>query len=125
MATTPGANESRAHANSQHIQPVAANVLQRNVQAQRPNEKWVADITSIWTQQGWLYLAGIVDCSSRLVVGWAMSPQRDERLVEMALHMALGRHQLIEGLVHHSDRGSQYTSAAYRLLLGKHGITLS
>jgi putative transposase len=76
-------------------------------------------------EPGWLYLAGIVDCYSRLLVGWAMSPRRDEALVETALRMALGRRQLTEGLIHHSDRGSQYTSASYRSLLGEHGITLS
>ncbi len=110
---------------SQHTQPVAANVLQRNFQAQRPNEKWVADITGVWTQQGWLYLAGIVDCYARLVVGWAMSALRDEALVTAALQMALGRRQLSTVLIHHSDRGSQYTSGAYRALLADHGIILS
>ncbi len=60
-------------------------VLRRDFQAQRPNKKWVVDMTGVWTQQGWLYVAGIVDCSSRLRVGWAMSPQRDEALVELAL----------------------------------------
>jgi putative transposase len=110
---------------SQHAHPIAPNLLQRDFAAQRPNEKWVGDITGIWTQQGWLYLAGIVDCYSRLMVGWAMSPTRDERLVEDALHMALGRRQPAEGLLHHSDRGSQYTSSAYRALLAEHGVTVS
>jgi putative transposase len=110
---------------SQHIRPVAPNVLQRNFQAQRPNEKWVADITGIWTQHGWLYLAGIVDCYSRLMVGWAMSPLRDEALITSALQMALGRRQPTVDLIHHSDRGSQYTSSRYRALLADHGITLS
>jgi putative transposase len=110
---------------SHHAHPIAPNRLQRDFAAQHPNEKWVGDITGIWTQEGWLYLAGIVDCYSRLVVGWAMSPTRDERLVEDALHMALGRRHPVEGLLHHSDRGSQYTSSAYRALLAEHGVTVS
>ncbi len=76
---------------SNHTHPIAPHILQRDFQAQRPQEKWVADITGIWTHQGWLYLAGIVDCSSRLVVGWAMSATRDKGLVEDALLMALGQ----------------------------------
>jgi putative transposase len=110
---------------SQHTHPVAPNLLQRDFHAQRPNEKWVADITGIWTHQGWLYLAGIVDCSSRLIVGWAMSATRDERLVEEALLMALGQRQPDAGLLHHTDRGSQYTSRAYWDLLAERGMTVS
>jgi putative transposase len=82
-------------------------------------------MTGIWTRHGWLYLAGIVDCYSRLLVGWAMSPVRDGALVEAALHMALGRRQPSAALIHHSDRGSQYTSGPYRALLLEHDITLS
>jgi putative transposase len=110
---------------SQHSHPIAPNVLARNFTAGRPNEKWVADITGVWTQHGWLYLAGIVDCYSRLLVGWAMSPLRDEALVTAALQMALGRRQISANLIHHSDRGSQYTSSTYHALLADHGITLS
>ena len=110
---------------SHHCHPVAPNLLQRDFLAQRPNEKWVGDITGIWTQQGWLYLAGIVDCYSRLVVGWAMSATRDEGLVANALQMALERRHPGEGLLHHTDRGSQYTSGGYRALLAERGITVS
>jgi putative transposase len=109
---------------SHHPHPVAPNLLQRNFVAQRPNEKWVGDITGIWTQQGWLYLAGIVDGYSRLIVGWVMNATRDEIVVEQALHMALQRRHPDAGLLHHPDRGSQYTSAAYRALLAECGITL-
>ncbi len=78
---------------SQHRHPVAVNGLLRNFQAQRPNETWVADSTGVWTQQGWLYLAGIVDGSARMLVGWAMSAVRDESLVVTALQRTLGRCQ--------------------------------
>lgn len=89
---------------SNHAQPIAPN---RDFPAQRPNEKWVGDMTGIWTQAGWRYLAGLVDCYARLLVGWAMSATRDEGLVEAALHVALGRRHPAEGLLHHRDRGSQ------------------
>lgn len=110
---------------SQHTQPVAPNLLGRNFTASAPNRKWVADITSIGTRAGWLYLAGILDVYSRRAIGYAMARSRDERLVETALDMALVTRQPRAGLVHHSDRGSQYTSAAYRGLLECHGIVLS
>jgi putative transposase len=110
---------------SQHTQPVAPNLLARNFTASAPNRKWVADITAIGTHSGWLYLAGILDVYSRRAIGYAMDVCRDERLVEMALERALGSRQPRAGLVHHSDRGSQYTATAYRSLLECHGIVLS
>ncbi len=92
---------------SQHEQPVAPNLLNREFTAMAPNTKWVADITAIWTAQGWLYLAVVLDIYSRMVVGWAMGVHRDEVLVEQAARMALARRQPAPRLLHHSDRGSQ------------------
>ncbi len=79
----------------------------------------------MWTQQGWLYLAGVLDLFSRSLVGWALSARPDERLVHHALHMALLRRNPPQGLLHHSDRGSQYTSSAYQELLAHRGIVVS
>jgi putative transposase len=110
---------------SHHANPVAPNLLNRDFHAAGPNEKWVGDITGIWTAEGWLYLAGLVDCYSRMLVGWAMSSSRDEVLVEKAFQMALGRRQLGNDLLHHSDRGSQYTSGSYRAVLAERDITVS
>jgi putative transposase len=110
---------------SQHTQPVAPNLLGRDFTASAPNRKWVADITGISTRGGWLYLAGIVDVYSRRAIGYAMDRYRDEQLVETALDMALLSRQPGSGLLHHSDRGSQYTSTAYRGILEGHGIRMS
>jgi putative transposase len=92
----------------------APNLLNREFEASRPNQKWVSDITYIDTAEGWLYLASILDLHSRLVVGWAMADQMDADLVEDAWKMAIINRQPGQGLLHHSDRGSQYTSDAYR-----------
>ena len=94
---------------SQHEHPVAPNLLNRDFTATAPNTKWVADITGVWTWEGWLYLAVVLDIFSRMVVGWAMESHRDEALVEQAALMALARRHPEPGLLHHSDRGSQYT----------------
>ena len=102
---------------SQHSNPVAPNVRKRDFTADAPNTKWVADITGIGTAEGWFYLAAIVDISSRLVVGWAMSKERDEQLVAKAAEMALTQRKPGAGLVHHSDRGSQDTSQGYLAML--------
>lgn len=126
-----GLHASRPHqrkprtTDSQHTQPVAPNLLERDFTASAPNRKWVADITGIPTHSGWLYLAGILDVYSRRAVGYAMDCSRDEQLVERALEMALEGRQPKAGLVHHSDRGSQYTATAYRGLLECHGIRMS
>lgn len=110
---------------SQHGDPVAENVLARDFTATAPNTKWVADITAIWTMQGWLYLAVVLDIYSRMVVGWAMDAHRDAALVEHALQMALLRRHPEPGLLHHSDRGSQYTCQDYQSLLTHYGIVVS
>ena len=104
---------------------VAPNLLDQDFTASRPNEKWTGDITAVWTYEGWLYLAVVLDLFSRRVIGWAMAAIQDETLIETALHMALlGRHPADE-LLFHSDRGSQYTSDAYRAALAEAGITVS
>jgi putative transposase len=102
--------------------PVAPNRLQQDFSATMPNQTWLADITYIPTQEGFLYLASLEDVFSRKIVGWAMDEHMETALVEQALHMALTNRPSITDLVHHSDRGSQFTSFAYGLLLQKHGI---
>lgn len=105
--------------------PVAANVLNREFSAQRPDEKWVADITYIDTDEGWLYLAAILDLFSRRVVGWSMADHLRTSLPENALRMALDQRQPRAALLHHSDRGCQYTSDPYQACLRAAGITPS
>jgi putative transposase len=110
---------------SQHTRPVAPNVLLRDFSAHAPNQKWVGDILGFWTSEGWLYLAALLDTFSRRIVGWAMSPYRDEALVTGALHLALGQRLPDVPLIHHTDRGSQYTATEYLALLQTHGIIVS
>jgi putative transposase len=110
---------------SHHRDPVAPNLLQRDFTTPAPNRKWLTDITAVWTAEGWLYLAVVLDVYSRLVVGWAMDSHREESLLEAALWMALGRRQPVEELMHHSDRGSQYTSLAYQVVLAQFHIQVS
>jgi putative transposase len=110
---------------SNHASPVAANVLDRQFQATRPNEKWVADITYVWTDEGWLYLAAIEDLYSRKVVGWSLGERLTSELVSDALRMAIGRQLPGADLLAHSDRGSQYASGRYQELLKSQRITCS
>jgi transposase InsO family protein len=110
---------------SRHNQPVAPNVLERHFSPGQPNCTWVTDITYVWTRQGWLYLAVVLDLYSRLVVGWAMSQRIDRHLLLNALDMALKGRQPPRGLLHHSDRGSQYASEDYQKLLAARGIQCS
>lgn len=110
---------------SAHDQPIAANLLARDFSASAPNQKWLSDISYIDTEEGWLYLAGIEDVFSRKIVGWAMDERLETTLVEAALRMALIQRQPEAGLLHHSDRGSQYASDAYRALLAQHTIQVS
>jgi putative transposase len=110
---------------SDHDLPVAENLLNRQFDAAAPNESWVADITYIPTREGWLYLAAVEDLYSRRVVGWAMDEHMDSRLVVDALAMAVQRRLPDEGLLAHSDRGSQYASEHYQRLLAKYGIQCS
>ena len=110
---------------SDHPLPVADNLLDRQFDAQAPNERWVADITYIPTREGWLYLAAVEDLYSRMVVGWSMADTMTSRLVVDALEMAVQRRLPDEGLLAHSDRGSQYASDHYQRLLARHGIECS
>lgn len=110
---------------SQPNLPVVPNWLGREFKAERPDQKWVADITYIPTAEGWLYLAGVLDLFSRKIVGWAMSNQIDANLVEKALRMALYQRRPGQGLLHHSDRGSQYASHQIRALLDANQIQVS
>jgi len=114
-----------ATTDSKHPYPVAPNLLNRQFEAQVPNEKWVADITYIPTREGWLYLAVVLDLYSRKVVGVSMSHQVTADLVEDALRMALYERQPDPGLLHHSDRGSQYASDQIRQILIAHRIQVS
>jgi transposase InsO family protein len=105
--------------------PVAPNELNRDFSATRPNERWVTDITYVWTDEGWAYLAVIVDLFSRAVVGWALDATLATSLPVAALESALKRRRPSGALMHHSDRGCQYTSMRYRERLEAHGITVS
>jgi transposase InsO family protein len=110
---------------SSHDLPVADNLLDRQFDAAAPNESWVADITYIPTREGWLYLAAVEDLYSRRVVGWALAEHMESRLVVDALELAVQRRLPGEGLLAHSDRGSQYASEHYQRLLARYGITCS
>jgi putative transposase len=114
----PDAGERQAGA-------VAPNVLDRAFEASVPNRKWIADFTYIWTAEGWLYVAAVLDLFSRRVVGWSMSATMTAQLVTDALVMAIWRRGKPDTLLHHSDRGSQYTSEQFQRLLADHGVTCS
>jgi transposase InsO family protein len=120
-----GVKKFKATTNSRHHLPVAPNLLQQNFSAIRPNEKYVSDITYIWTHEGWLYLAVVLDLYSRYVVGWAMSERMTASLVCEALQMALWRRQRPTGVIVHSDRGVQYCSHEYQSLLKENGLICS
>ena len=115
----------RVTTDSNHNRPVSENMLNRQFKPQTPNQAWTADITYVATGEGWLYLAAVEDLYSRRIVGWSMSPRIDSRLVVDALKMALAQRLPGEGLVAHSDRGSQYASEHDQGLLAGHGITCS
>jgi len=115
----------RCTTDSNHDRPVADNLLERQFEPTAANRAWVADITYIPTREGWLYLAAVEDLYSRQIVGWSMGERITSRLVVDALEMAVSRRLPGEGLVAHSDRGSQYASEHYQRLLEKHGITCS
>lgn len=119
------ARKYKATTNSNHNLPVAPNLLEQNFEAAQANKKWVSDITYIWTDEGWLYLAVVLDLYSRSVVGWAMNERMTAKLVCDALTMALFRRGKPKGVIVHSDRGSQYCSADYQKLLGKYGLICS
>jgi transposase InsO family protein len=110
---------------SAHAQPIAPNVLDRQFTAPSPNRKWAGDITYIPTDEGWLYVAGLIDLCSRRIVGWSMADHMQTDLVADALTMALIRRQPPAGLLHHSDRGVQYASDDYQALLQDNRIQVS
>lgn len=119
------AKKFKATTDSNHTRPVAANLLAQDFTASAPNQKWVGDITYLWTEEGWLYLAVVIDLYSRLVVGWSLSERMTATLVCDALQTALWRRRRPTGVLVHTDRGSQYCSTAYQALLSKHELICS
>lgn len=119
------AKKFKATTNSRHDLPVAPNLLQQDFTALVPNQKWVGDITYLWTSEGWLYLAVVLDLYSRKVIGWSMSERMTATLVCDALRMALWRRRMPEGVIVHTDRGSQYCGNAYQALIQKHKLRCS
>ena len=110
---------------SGHMQPIAPNLLGQNFKASARNTVWVGDITYVWTMEGWVYLAVLIDLYSRRVVGWAIDKTLSRTLALKALAIAIRRRKPPPGLIHHTDRGSQYASREYRKVLGDHGIICS
>jgi len=110
---------------SPHQLPTYPNLLEQQFNAEKPNQIWVADITYIWTAEGWLYLASIMDLFSRRIVGWAISERMNRQLVMQALERAVQKRQPPPGLIHHSDQGSQYASHDYQAMLRKYGTKTS
>ena len=110
---------------SRHSFPVAPNVLNRNFDVDAPNKVWTADISYVWTFEGWLYLAIVMDLYSRRIVGWAMNERMQKQLVLDALAMAYWQRKPLKGLLHHSDRGSQYACHDYRKQLETYGMEAS
>lgn len=119
------ARKFKATTNSNHSLPVAPNLLNQNFYANKPNEKWVSDITYIWTDEGWLYLATVLDLYSRKLIGWSLSERMTSKLVIDALQTALWGRCMPKNVILHSDRGSQYCSAAYQDLLCENKLICS
>jgi putative transposase len=103
----------------------SVNLLDRQFTAERPNQKWIADFTYIWTAEGWLYVSAVIDLFSRRVVGWSMNASMTAQLVADALLMAVWRRGKPDALMHHSDRGSQYASEQFQRLMADSGIVCS
>jgi transposase InsO family protein len=120
-----GRRKYKATTDSSHSQPVAPNLLNRDFHAEQPDTAWVSDITYLWTCQGWLYLAVILDLYSRKVVGWSLAERMMASLVNGALDTAVRLRRPARGLVFHSDRGSQYASRSFRRRLWRHGMKQS
>jgi transposase InsO family protein len=125
LRARPGRRRPPRTTDSRHDLPVAPNLLDRHFVADRPDAVWLADISYLPTDEGWLYLAAIEDLATREVVGWSMADHLRAGLCVDALVMALQRRRPGPGLVHHSDRGSQYAAEPYRQVLGRHGIEQS
>lgn len=115
----------KATTNSKHQLPVAENLVKQNFTASEPDELWTSDITYVWTEEGWLYLAVVLDVCTRTIVGWATSPRITQDLVLRAVKQALCQRNRKPGLIFHSDRGSQYASERVKELIAKHQITQS
>ncbi|SDL76006.1 Transposase InsO and inactivated derivatives [Aliiruegeria lutimaris] len=115
----------KATTDSNHSFNIAPNLLDRDFLADRPNRKWAGDISYVWTQEGWLYLAVILDLHSQRVVGWAVSNRMKRDLAIRALKMAIALRQPPRGCIHHTDRGSQYCSHDYQKILHQHGFEVS
>ena len=123
-----GRRRFRVTTQSTHAHPIAPNTLARQfapTDIAAPNRVWASDLTYLWTREGWLYLAIVLDLGSRRVIGWALGATLDRALPLSALHMALALRQGVAGALHHSDRGCQYASADYRAVLAAHAITCS
>jgi len=119
------AKKFKVTTDSKHKLPIAPNILQRDFNAVKPNKKYVGDITYVWTQEGWLYLAVVIDLFSRKVVGWAMDKNMEASLVNDALLMAIWQRKPSVGLIWHTDRGSQYASTSHRKIIAQHKIIQS
>jgi putative transposase len=115
----------KATTDSKHTLPVAPNRLERNFAPAAPNQAWSADLTYVWTDEGWLYLAVVLDLFNREIVGWSLKPRMTVDIVTDALTMAWFRRRPAPGLIHHSDRGSQYASHAFQAKLTEYGMTCS
>jgi putative transposase len=115
----------KATTQSKHSHPVAENLLDRDFTATAPNQKWSQDITYIWTKEGWLYLAVVIDLFSRMVVGWAMAERMGQELVLNALTMAIWRRKRPRKVMVHSDRGSQYCAKDFQALLSRYDMVCS
>ena len=110
---------------SEHAWPVAPNLIDQDFAASKPNQKWGVDISYVWTREGWLYLAVVIDLFSRRVVGWSVGDRLHRSLALAALRQALAIRRPQAGLIHHSDRGSQYCSTNYQAELRRHGVQIS
>jgi transposase InsO family protein len=119
------ARKFKVTTDSKHRFPLAENKLKQRFDVKAPNKVWASDITYISTSEGWMYLAVVMDLYSRRIIGWSMDKRMETSLVSNALNMALGMRELGDGMMHHSDRGVQYCSNAYRALLEKNGIAIS
>ena len=115
----------RVTTDSKHALPVAQNLLNQDFGAPKANVKWAGDITYLWTGEGWLYLSVVLDLFNRRIVGWSMKPRLEKKLVVDALQSALCQRRPAPGLMHHSDRGSQYASHDFQSLLHEQGISCS
>ena len=125
MGLTPARPRRHYKTTASSSSRTAPNLLARDFEAQRPNERWVTDITYVWTESGWVYLAAILDLFSRAVVGWSIDTTLSTRLPLTALEAAIHRRRPASGLLHHSDRGCQYTSDDYQAALRTLGVTVS